>query len=108
MHRGARSALRLQIGAKVITGFKSKDPGVSHAAIDVLCALMQVRRSILARCHLNARQPMHDNYDLGQEKENKAVLLASKCDQSHAMMLSSHCAGRFWSALPRLWADTRD
>ena len=24
-------------------------------------------------------QPMHDNYELAQEKENKAVLLASKC-----------------------------
>lgn len=54
---------REEIGHKVILGFKTKDPGVSHAAIDVLCTLMQ---------------PMHDNYDIGQEKENKSVLLATK------------------------------
>ncbi len=40
---------RDEIGLKVIMGFKSKDAAVAHAAVDVLCTLMQVRRS---RLHL--------------------------------------------------------
>ena len=32
----------LQMGLKVIQGFKCNDAGVAQAALDVLCTLMQV------------------------------------------------------------------
>lgn len=55
--------LRLFPGEKVIEALKRKDEGITHAAMDLLCTLMQ---------------PMHDNYDLGQEQLNKKSLLSSK------------------------------
>ena len=42
---------------------KRKDDGITHACLDLLCALMQ---------------PMHDNFDLKQEQLNKSSLLSSK------------------------------
>lgn len=54
---------RETVGLKVVKALKRKDDGVNHAAIDMLCALMQ---------------PMHDDYDLRQEQLNKAALLSSK------------------------------
>lgn len=42
---------------------RRNDAGVTHAAIDMICALMH---------------PMHDNYDLRQEQLNKSSLLQTK------------------------------
>ena len=50
------------MGVKVIKALQRNDDGINHAAIDMLCALMQ---------------PMHDYPDLKQEQLNKASLLAS-------------------------------
>ncbi|KAI1902089.1 hypothetical protein AGOR_G00041120 [Albula goreensis] len=47
---------------KTVRALKRNNNGVTHAAIDMLCALM---------C------PMHDDYDLRQEQLNKASLLSS-------------------------------
>jgi DnaJ family protein C protein 13 len=47
---------------KVVKALKREDEGVTHAAIDMVCALMY---------------PMHDNYDLRQEQMNKSSLLSS-------------------------------
>ncbi|KAJ8321004.1 hypothetical protein KUTeg_002591 [Tegillarca granosa] len=55
--------MREKVGVKVVKALKRKDDGVSHAAVDMLCALMQ---------------PMHDDYDLRQEQLNKYSLLSSK------------------------------
>ncbi|KAK3083199.1 hypothetical protein FSP39_016526 [Pinctada imbricata] len=55
--------MREKVGVKVVKSMKRKDTGVTHAALDVLCALMQ---------------PMHDDYDLRQEQLNKYSLLSSK------------------------------
>ncbi|XP_030062368.1 dnaJ homolog subfamily C member 13 isoform X1 [Microcaecilia unicolor] len=54
---------RERLGVKVVKALKKNNDGVTHAAIDMLCALM---------C------PMHDDYDLRQEQLNKASLLSSK------------------------------
>ncbi|KAK3742179.1 hypothetical protein QZH41_012074 [Actinostola sp. cb2023] len=54
---------RDKLGVKVVKALKRNDDGVNHAAIDMLCALMQ---------------PMHDNYDLRQEQLNKSSLLSSR------------------------------
>ncbi|XP_069068012.1 dnaJ homolog subfamily C member 13 isoform X2 [Pleurodeles waltl] len=54
---------RERLGVKVVKALKRNNDGVTHAAIDMLCALM---------C------PMHDDYDLRQEQLNKASLLSSK------------------------------
>ncbi|XP_033101582.1 dnaJ homolog subfamily C member 13-like isoform X2 [Anneissia japonica] len=54
---------REKVGVKVVKALKRQDDGVTHAAIDMLSALMQ---------------PMHDDYDLRQEQLNKASLLSSK------------------------------
>lgn len=48
---------------KVVTALKRNDFGVTHAAIDMICALMH---------------PMHDDYDLRQEQLNKSSLLQTK------------------------------
>ncbi|XP_071522873.1 dnaJ homolog subfamily C member 13 isoform X2 [Panulirus ornatus] len=53
---------REKVGVKVVKALQRNDDGVNHAAIDMLCALMQ---------------PMHDYPDLKQEQLNKASLLAS-------------------------------
>lgn len=42
--------MREKVGLKVVKALKRKDNGVTHAAIDVLCALMQVRYSMLYLC----------------------------------------------------------
>lgn len=54
---------REAVGNKVVTALKRNDFGVTHAAIDMVCALMH---------------PMHDDYDLRQEQLNKSSLLQSK------------------------------
>lgn len=54
---------RERLGVKVVKALKRNNDGVTHSAIDMLCALM---------C------PMHDDYDLRQEQLNKASLLSSK------------------------------
>ncbi|KAL8616890.1 hypothetical protein ACOMHN_041809 [Nucella lapillus] len=55
--------MREKVGLKVVKAFKRNDVGVTHAALDMLCALMQ---------------PMHDNYDLRREQLNKASILSSR------------------------------
>ena len=55
--------MREKVGVKVVKALKRKDHGVTHAAVDMLCALMQ---------------PMHDDYDLRQEQLNKVSLLSSR------------------------------
>uniref|UniRef100_A0AAR5P1B7 J domain-containing protein n=2 Tax=Dendroctonus ponderosae TaxID=77166 RepID=A0AAR5P1B7_DENPD len=54
---------RESIGIKVITALKRNNHGVTHAAMDMICALMH---------------PMHDDYDLKQEQLNKSLLLQTK------------------------------
>jgi DnaJ family protein C protein 13 len=51
---------REKVGWKVAKALKRCDDGISHAAIDMLCALME---------------PMHQDYDLRQEQLNKSSLL---------------------------------
>ncbi|XP_050693547.1 dnaJ homolog subfamily C member 13-like isoform X2 [Eriocheir sinensis] len=53
---------REKVGVKVVKALMRNDDGINHAALDMLCAIMQ---------------PMHDNPDLKQEQLNKASLLAS-------------------------------
>ncbi|KAL4623419.1 hypothetical protein GN956_G19211 [Arapaima gigas] len=53
---------RERLGMKTVKALNRNNSGVTHAAIDMLCALM---------C------PMHDNYDLRQEQLNKVSLLSS-------------------------------
>jgi DnaJ family protein C protein 13 len=57
------SNIRERLGMKVVKALKRNDDAVTHAALDMLCALMQ---------------PMHDNYNLRQEQLNKSSLLSSK------------------------------
>ncbi|XP_023328115.1 dnaJ homolog subfamily C member 13 [Eurytemora carolleeae] len=54
---------REKVGWKVAKALKRGDDGISHAAIDMLCALME---------------PMHQDYDLRQEQLNKSSLLSSE------------------------------
>ena len=54
---------REKVGWKVAKALKRNDDGISHAAIDMLCALME---------------PMHQDYDLRQEQLNKSSLLSSE------------------------------
>ncbi|KAK4884053.1 hypothetical protein RN001_000324 [Aquatica leii] len=54
---------REAVGMKVVTALKRNDYGVTHAAIDMVCALMH---------------PMHDDFDLRQEQLNKSSLLQTK------------------------------
>eukprot|EP00095_Tigriopus_kingsejongensis_P000308 maker-scaffold292_size219010-snap-gene-0.20 protein:Tk00308 transcript:maker-scaffold292_size219010-snap-gene-0.20-mRNA-1 annotation:"dnaj homolog subfamily c member 13 isoform x1" len=58
----ALAGFREKIGTKVARALKLGHDGISHAAIDMICALME---------------PMHDNYDLKQEQLNKSSLLSS-------------------------------
>ncbi|BFZ15550.1 hypothetical protein BsWGS_18589 [Bradybaena similaris] len=55
--------MREKVGLKVVKALKRKDDAITHAALDMLCALMQ---------------PMHDNYDLRQEQLNKTSLMSSR------------------------------
>lgn len=57
------SRLRESVGIKVVKALKRENDGVTHAAIDMICALMH---------------PMHDDYDLRQEQMNKSSLLSSQ------------------------------
>ncbi|KAK7873572.1 hypothetical protein R5R35_009276 [Gryllus longicercus] len=57
------SGFRESVGLKVVKALKREDEGVTHAAIDMICALMH---------------PMHDDYDLRQEQLNKSSLLSSQ------------------------------
>ena len=41
---------RDKLGVKVVKALKRNDDGVTHAAIDMLCALMQVRNSDTIYC----------------------------------------------------------
>ncbi|XP_037089624.1 dnaJ homolog subfamily C member 13-like [Pollicipes pollicipes] len=54
---------REQIGLKVVRALKRDSDAVTHAALDMLAALLQ---------------PMHADYDLKQEQLNKTSLLSSK------------------------------
>lgn len=54
---------REKIGVKVVRALKLGHDGISHAAIDMICTLME---------------PMHENYDLKQEQLNKSSLLSSE------------------------------
>jgi len=54
---------RESVGIKVVRALKRDDAGVTHAAMDMICALMH---------------PMHDDYDLRQEQLNKASLLSNQ------------------------------
>lgn len=53
---------REAIGGRVVKALKRQDWGVTQAAIDCICALMQ---------------PMHDDCDLRQEQLNKSSLLSN-------------------------------
>lgn len=67
---------RERLGMKVVKALQRNNDGVTHAAIDMLCALMQ---------------PMHDDYDLRQEQLNKASLLSTtKFLESLLEMFTSH------------------
>ncbi|XP_062518532.1 LOW QUALITY PROTEIN: dnaJ homolog subfamily C member 13-like [Corticium candelabrum] len=55
--------IRERLGMKVVKALSRNNTGVTHAAVDMLCSLMQ---------------PMHDNYSLRQEQLNKQSLLSSK------------------------------
>ncbi|XP_019866686.2 dnaJ homolog subfamily C member 13 [Aethina tumida] len=69
---------REAIGMKVVTALKRNDYGVTHAAIDMICALMH---------------PMHDDYDLRQEQLNKSSLLQTKSFLDHLLnMWTTHIA----------------
>lgn len=59
----ASAAFRDCLGLKVVKALSRNNDAVTHAAVDMLCALMQ---------------PMHDDYDLRQEQLNKSSLLSSK------------------------------
>ena len=54
---------REKIGLKVNKALKLGHDGISHGAIDMVCALME---------------PMHEDYDLRQEQMNKSSLLSSE------------------------------
>ncbi|XP_047738471.1 dnaJ homolog subfamily C member 13-like, partial [Hyalella azteca] len=61
---------REKVGLKVMRGLQRGDAGVTHAALDLLCALLQ---------------PMHSNPDLKQEQLNKTSLLHSQKFQEKLM-----------------------
>ena len=68
--------VRERIGRKVISALSRGDPAVSHAAVDMLCALIQ---------------PMHDDCDLFQEQQNKLSILSSKSFLEQLLaMFSNH------------------
>lgn len=56
------TGFREAIGNKVVKALKRQDSGVTQAAMDCICALMQ---------------PMHEDCDLRQEQLNKSSLLSS-------------------------------
>lgn len=60
--------MREKVGLKVVKALKRKDNGVTHAAIDVLCALMQVRYSMLYLCVVLCEY-------MGNKKTNTCILV---------------------------------
>ena len=70
---------RDKLGVKVVKALKRNDDGVTHAAIDMLCALMQVKaRNLTQSCpqspHVFSQQTP---YTLGEMKNwNKKVLVS--------------------------------
>lgn len=56
------ASFREQVGLKVVRALKREDTGVTHAAMDMVCALMH---------------PMHEDYELRQEQLNKSSLLSN-------------------------------
>ncbi|XP_077997979.1 dnaJ homolog subfamily C member 13-like [Glandiceps talaboti] len=75
---------REKVGLKVVKALKRNDDGVNHAALDMLCALMQ---------------PMHDDYELRQEQLNKSSLLSSKKFLENLLELFTVHVGRGSGAL---------
>lgn len=94
---------REKLGVKTVKALKRNNNGVTHAAVDMLCALMcvsvilDINQMYSKSQHLYfgwivdwsampgwdlvlhvPLQPMHDDYDLRQEQLNKASLLSSK------------------------------
>ena len=68
---------REKMGWKVVKALKRNNDAITFAAVDMLNCLMQ---------------PMHDNYDLGQEQMNKGSLLSSKSFlQELLKAFTSHC-----------------
>lgn len=66
--------MREKVGLKVVKALKRKDNGVTHAAIDVLCALMQVRYtySILYLCVVLSEY-------MGNKKTNTCTCILVQC-----------------------------
>jgi len=52
MLRSSHTRFRDKLGVKVVKALKRNDDGVTHAAIDMLCALMQVRLEEPEICHI--------------------------------------------------------
>ncbi|XP_041474110.1 dnaJ homolog subfamily C member 13-like isoform X1 [Lytechinus variegatus] len=75
---------RERVGVRVVKALKRQDDGVTHAAIDMLCALMQ---------------PMHDDYELRTEQLNKSSLLSSKSFLENLLELFSQHVLRGTGAL---------
>ncbi|XP_072047448.1 dnaJ homolog subfamily C member 13-like isoform X2 [Amphiura filiformis] len=75
---------RERVGVKVVKALKRNEDSVMHAAIDMLCALMQ---------------PMHDDYELRQEQLNKTSLLSSKKFLENLLELFSTHVNRGTGAL---------
>jgi DnaJ family protein C protein 13 len=73
-----------QIGQKVVKAIKRDNDGVTVAALDMLATLMQ---------------PMHENFDLGQEAMNKQSLLSSKAFVNNLANLLKHHADKRTGAL---------
>lgn len=63
VHRKFSCSFREAVGLKVVKALRRNDHGVTHAAIDMICALMH---------------PMHDDLDLRQEQLNKSSLLQTQ------------------------------
>jgi DnaJ family protein C protein 13 len=85
IHFYAKGRFRESVGVKVVKALKRENEGVTHAAIDMVCALMH---------------PMHDNYDLRQEQLNKSSLLSSsKFLESLLTMWISHVVSliQYWN-----------
>ena len=64
MLHSSHTRFRDKLGVKVVKALKRNDDGVTHAAIDMLCALMQVRtRNCTQSCpqssHVFGQQTSH-------------------------------------------------
>lgn len=80
-------SFREAIGHKVVSALKRNDFGLTHAAIDMICALMH---------------PMHDDYDLRQEQLNKSSLLQTKAFLENLLnMWTTHIVSLYLNYLIR-------